>query len=85
MSVLFSDEDIVDLARIWLAYGGPPPSEIFLRFGVTVEKYRIRLRAALDTIEDCDPESYQRMLAYAQDGLPRTNSNRHHKLQRRVE
>ncbi|TQC45424.1 hypothetical protein EEB14_31720 [Rhodococcus sp. WS4] len=42
---IFRDDDhmLVGLAVTWLPYGGPPPEEIWLRFGLKPDQYWSRL------------------------------------------
>ncbi len=38
------DRDMVDLETRWAPFGGPDPEEIFVRFGMSPERYRQRLQ-----------------------------------------
>jgi len=37
------DHTLVNLAVTWLPYGGPPPEEIWIRFGLNPDQYWSRL------------------------------------------
>lgn len=45
-------ELILDLARRWIPYGGPPEEEIFELFGIGREKYFELLRSAVQKLGD---------------------------------
>ncbi|MDH6291292.1 DUF3263 domain-containing protein [Rhodococcus opacus] len=44
------DEAILEFARRWLPYGGPPPDEIWVEFGMSTHRYEHRLLSMLDTV-----------------------------------
>lgn len=44
------DTAILEFARRWMPYGGPPPDEIWVEFGMNSRRYEQHLLAILDTI-----------------------------------
>ncbi|MGW4336801.1 hypothetical protein ACWEK5_28935 [Rhodococcus koreensis] len=42
-------EELIRFARIWAPYGGPPPEEVFVRFGITSSTFAERIRHMLAT------------------------------------
>ncbi|RYE43130.1 MAG: hypothetical protein EOP24_29640 [Hyphomicrobiales bacterium] len=40
-------EELIRFARIWAPYGGPPPEEVFVRFGITAKSFAERIRHML--------------------------------------
>ncbi|QYB04238.1 hypothetical protein I1A62_45430 [Rhodococcus sp. USK10] len=42
-------EELIRFARIWAPYGGPPPEEVFVRFGITSTAFAERIRQMLAT------------------------------------
>ena len=42
------DEDMLTLAIIWLPYGGAPAEDIWIRFGLTPDRYRRRVRDVVE-------------------------------------
>lgn len=47
--------DIVQCARMWVPFGGPPADEIFVRFGMSQTRFTERLWQIVGDI-GCDPE-----------------------------
>lgn len=37
------EQAIIDVALLWLPYGGPPEEEILVRFGMSEQRFRARL------------------------------------------
>ena len=44
-------DEVLRLARIWVPYGGPPPDEIFERFGITPQHFADRVRQSLQKLD----------------------------------
>lgn len=42
------DHDLLTFAITWLPYGCPPVDEVLIKFGLTPERYRVRLREAIE-------------------------------------
>ncbi|MGW0042278.1 hypothetical protein [Rhodococcus sp. NPDC003348] len=43
------DRHLVQFAVIWAPFGGAPPAEIFVTFGMSPDRYQRRLREILRT------------------------------------
>nr|WP_296765444.1 hypothetical protein [Rhodococcus sp. (in: high G+C Gram-positive bacteria)] len=67
MSRTADDDTLVAFACRWEPYGGADASEIFVCFGLSVDKYRSLLRRALagSGATDLSPEVHQRLVRYA--------------------
>ncbi|WP_143543145.1 hypothetical protein [Rhodococcus sp. NCIMB 12038] len=59
------DETILEFARRWIPYGGPPQEEILVGFGLTPERFAERALAALGRIAG------RRLTAEEQESLRR--------------
>ena len=44
------DTEILEFAHRWLPYGGPPPDEIWVEFGMHTRRYEQHLLTMLDTV-----------------------------------
>lgn len=40
------DTELVSFAARWAPFGGPPAEEVFVRFGITLPRFRIRVQEA---------------------------------------
>ena len=45
------NETILDFARRWLPYGGPPADDILMEFGMTTVRYEQQLLTLLDSVD----------------------------------
>ncbi|QTJ70381.1 hypothetical protein HYG77_33065 (plasmid) [Rhodococcus sp. ZPP] len=45
------DRQLIQFAANWAPFGGAPPGEIFVTFGMSVDRYQSRLRHILHTRE----------------------------------
>ncbi|MGX7728293.1 hypothetical protein ACWPOB_03365 [Rhodococcus sp. 2H158] len=48
------DRELVQFAVNWAPFGGAPPDEVFVTFGMTVDRYQRRLREILRTARATD-------------------------------
>ncbi|WP_342661353.1 hypothetical protein Rruber_05111 (plasmid) [Rhodococcus ruber] len=48
------DRELVQFAVNWAPFGGAPPDEVFVAFGMTVDRYQHRLREILRTAQETD-------------------------------
>lgn len=47
--------DLIRFAQAWAPYGKVPPEEIFVRYGMTAERY-FEVLADVISMPDCDPQ-----------------------------
>jgi hypothetical protein len=60
------DAAILEFARRWLPYGGPPPDEIWVEFGMSTRRYEQHLLTMLDTVTSRNIPSNDRATLRAQ-------------------
>ncbi|PBC53646.1 hypothetical protein [Rhodococcus sp. ACPA1] len=53
-------DQLIRFAQNWIPYGGPPPDEIMVQFGMTTARYLEALRQAI-YLPDCDPSIARRI------------------------
>jgi hypothetical protein len=67
MAVEKSGDAMVDFAVMWEPFGGAPPEDVFVKFGVPLAEYKRRLLTRLssaDRAELMDPALRARLIEY---------------------